>query len=360
MRLVSRRAAFVCALLVFLLIPKAWGLAGDGNAPLSPDEQRQVTRLLSQFRTARGEPEQQAAIVEAAAALGEPALRQLQNAIATQLYPSMKRYRGQFYSQASRMTRSRLGNIDLNEVGRLREAVHSLRNGGNFTKEAIVQTADPAVARLGEIFLVERTEVLAASASLQADRQELFEVGSLWEQCTGHLYRFMPDDENKQREPASFETYLQGEEQLAAGLAAPMSPQTKAIISANHRLASRLDPEEARAILALNLTRNLLGLTPLAIDLRLCGAARDHSTDMQQLKFFSHTSPVEGKASFVDRAARFGVQASGENIYVGAQDGRAANTAWFHSPGHHANMLANHKRVGVGRSGSYFTQLFGR
>ena len=48
------------------------------------------------------------------------------------------------------------------------------------------------------------------------------------------------------------------------------------------------------------------------------------------------------------------------NIFAGSQDGHVANQAWFHSPGHHTNMLANHARVGVGRTGRHFTQMFGR
>ena len=143
-------------------------------------------------------------------------------------------------------------------------------------------------------------------------------------------------------------------------MAAPISELTRQILAANSRLAAQLDPEEARGILALNLTRNLLGLPPLAIDLRLCAAARDHSQDMRRLEFFAHTSPVTGKASPWDRAKRFGTKAAAENIYHGAHDGRIAHRAWFHSPGHHKNVVGQYTRVGLGRSGAYFTELFGK
>ncbi len=113
----------------------------------------------------------------------------------------------------------------------------------------------------------------------------------------------------------------------------------------NARLAEKLDPEEARAILALNLARNLLGLPALAIDLRLCEAAREHSQDMERLKFFSHESPVPGKKSFGDRAKLAGTTASAENIYAGAKSGKSAHAGWFHSPGHHKNQMGNSSRV---------------
>ena len=147
---------------------------------------------------------------------------------------------------------------------------------------------------------------------------------------------------------------------MAAGLAAPMDPQTQRILATNHRLATQLETEESRAVLALNLTRNLLGLSALVIDLRLCATARDHSADMEKHHFFAHESPVPGKATPWDRAKRFGTSASGENIAMGHRDGQAVNMAWFRSPGHHTNMLGNHTRVGMGQVGAYFTELFGR
>ena len=69
---------------------------------------------------------------------------------------------------------------------------------------------------------------------------------------------------------------------------------------------------------------------------------------------------MPGKESSRDRAKRFGTTASTENIFVGAPDGEAANLAWFHSPGHHKNMLGEYRRVGMGRSGNHFTEMFGR
>ena len=133
------------------------------------------------------------------------------------------------------------------------------------------------------------------------------------------------------------------------------------MLAINARLAEKLDLEEARAILACNLMRNLLGLSALAIDPKLCDAARDHSKDMETLKFFAHESPVPGKKKPWDRAKLFGTTACAENIAMGYHDGRAVNEGWFHSPGHHKNMLtADHVRIGVGRSGVYYSEEFGK
>jgi len=214
--------------------------------------------------------------------------------------------------------------------------------------------------RLADIFLVDRAEVLERSEELQAQRARLGQLGQLWQECGIHLYKLMPQDRNKPKEPPNFEKYLQGEEQLAAGMAAPMSPQTLQVMVANRRLAAQLGQEEARGILELNLMRNLLGLRPLVIDVKLCAAAREHSHDMRQQKFFAHESPLPGKKLPWDRAARYGTKANAENIYHGTHDGRVANRAWFHSPGHHKNLLGDYRRVGLGHSGAFFTALFGK
>src|SRR5690606_23287980 len=105
---------------------------------------------------------------------------------------------------------------------------------------------------------------------------------------------------------------------------------------------------EYRGTLELNEIRYLLGLNLLLLDEKLSEAGRDHSKDMHTLKFFSHTSPVSGKEQFGKRAANFGTSAHAENIAAGQQSGHGAIQAWWYSPGHHRNMLGEHRRTGLG------------
>jgi len=319
-----------------------------------------VGKLLSEFTAARRDAARRAELVAEAKRSGDAFVLGLDKAIGRELYPQLQHYRQSFYAQAAALAGKRVAHVDLEEVARLRQTVLGLQHRPDFSKELIIRLGDPALARLREIFVIGRDEVLAASEQLRAERERLAELGRLWEQCAVYFYEQLPDDENKPPETPSFEKYLQGEESLAAGLAAPMNPKTRQVLAANARLAARLDREEARAILATNLTRNLLGLSALAIDLRLCAAARDHSQDMERLKFFAHESPVPGKATPWDRAKRFGTSCSAENIAAGYRDGSSAVTGWFHSPGHHKNMLGEHARIGLGRAGRYFTQMFGK
>jgi hypothetical protein len=145
------------------------GQPGAGTPQRVPaDQGRETNLLLTRFRAARGEPAEQAAVVEEAIRAGEPAVREIYAEIAKQVYPSLERYRSRFYQQASRLTRSRSRRIDREEVARLRHTVLSLHQGGRLTKEAIEAQADPALRRLEEIFLVDRADVLAASEPLRA------------------------------------------------------------------------------------------------------------------------------------------------------------------------------------------------
>jgi uncharacterized protein YkwD len=329
-------------------------------ARLDPEQARQISRLLTQFRAARKDSDKRAAVIDEAIGQGPVVAAALHAAVGREMQPLLKSYSAKFYQQATGLAKKKVTSVDAEEVLRLRATVLGLQDRADFSKEVIQQHGDPALKRLEEIFVVDRQEVLDGSESLQADRAALAEMGALWEKCALYLFDQLPDDENKPKERPSLETYLAGEEALACGLAAPMDAMTREILAMNARLASQLQPEEARAVLALNLTRNLLGLSAVLIDLKLCETARDHSADMQKLKFFAHESPVEGKKTPWDRAKRFGTTASGENIAMGYHDGKAVNMGWFHSPGHHKNMLGKgHKRVGMGQAGAYFTELFG-
>lgn len=131
------------------------------------------------------------------------------------------------------------------------------------------------------------------------------------------------------------------------------------ILAINQELAPIIDPEEFRAVHELNQFRMRSGLLPCVIDVLLCAVSRGHSSDMRRFGFFSHTSPVSGKSNFSMRASQMGARASAENIYMGSSNGSAANSAWANSSGHRANMLGGYSRVGVGRVGGFFTQMFG-
>ena len=68
---------------------------------------------------------------------------------------------------------------------------------------------------------------------------------------------------------------------------------------------------------------------------------------------------MPGKKTLGDRAKRFGTTTHAENIAGGSSAGVGDIQQWWHSPGHHANMLGNHSRVGLGQYGRTWTLMLG-
>lgn len=338
---------------------------------VSAAQMRQISSLMNEFRQVRSDPEKRLEVIDRAAQTGPAAVKNLLEIVSKELNKQLTDYRELFMKAALQVVAKRAGDANLQEILQLRNRVLQQATNENLTKEMIVSVSDPALVRLKALILVDRQDILKQYTQLEPRREALKVLGEQWQQCGRWLVQ---EDEPGAAMPAvdaetqgvreakvpSFAEYLAKEEEIAVALALPMTAQTRAVLAFNSQLAGRLDSEEARCVLDLNLTRNLLGLRPVQIDLALTTAARGHSADMERLNFFSHDSPVPGKTTPWDRARLAGTSASGENIAMGTIDGAVANEMWWHSPGHHRNMLGDHARVGVGRNGKYWTELFGK
>ncbi len=326
---------------------------------LTAEQAQQMQKLLREYRIPKATAEDKDKIVDQLFEIGPIAVQSFSAQIEKQVRPQLEHYRERFFKQAQALAGGKTkANTQVQEILKLRAAVLALKEKSDLSKEEIVKTGDPAIKRLSEILVVDRQAVLDAGADLQKERVKLAEAAKIWQRCMAFANDQLPEDQ-RPKDPPSFDNYLQGEEELAARLAMPIDQSARAVLAANEKIAVKMDAEEAKGMLACNLTRILLGLNPCAIDLKLCDAGRDHSHDMETLKFFAHESPVEGKKTPWDRAKRMGTSASAENIFAGISSGQKASDGWFHSPGHHKNMLAEHARIGIGRSGAYFTEMFG-
>jgi hypothetical protein len=125
---------------------------------------------------------------------------------------------------------------------------------------------------------------------------------------------------------------------------------------------------ESDVIDLVNLEREAHGLHPLSYDHQLATAARDHSEDMGNQNYFSHTS-LDGR-TVPDRisAAGYSYNTYGENIAGGQPTPENVIDAWMSSSGHRANILnSNFCDIGVGYAYQadstyrhYWTQNFGR
>ncbi len=139
------------------------------------------------------------------------------------------------------------------------------------------------------------------------------------------------------------------------------------VLAYNEKVQTTATREEKDNVRIVNEYRMMMGLHALKINERLTRAARGHSRHMKENEYFAHDVPAPyANASNKSPGHRAKTQGYGggvgENIARGTWTGRDAFWAWFHSSGHHRNMVnPGWTEMGAGRSsGSWWTQLFGR
>ena len=137
-----------------------------------------------------------------------------------------------------------------------------------------------------------------------------------------------------------------------AGIGKAQARWNREVLAWNEKDApTSADPEEMLVMDLTNRYRLMMGMRALEVDERIVRAARKHSVEMEEMGYFSHTSPVKDHADFATRIRQEGYSGPrAENIAV-ARDGKRAFRAWFLSAGHHRNLLdPKATAFGVGRS----------
>ncbi|MBX3464094.1 MAG: hypothetical protein KF830_13050 [Planctomycetes bacterium] len=251
-----------------------------------------------------------------------------------------------------------------------RKAARAITARADLDKARIQTELDPLLAELRAMVLPGPEPVFAREPELAREaaslRQRAAELEAWFDLCLEAAHQLDLEPEGRRHLervglpawPAAADD-LDTELGRACLFGLPLGAGDRRTLEANEALRAGMDPAEYAGTLELNRIRLALGLNALRIDEKLGNAARDHSRDMHTLGFFSHDSPVQGKRTFGDRAARAGTSASSENIAAGHSRGEGAIEAWWYSPGHHKNMLGNHARTGLGRWEQTWTQLFG-
>jgi hypothetical protein len=130
------------------------------------------------------------------------------------------------------------------------------------------------------------------------------------------------------------------------------------VMADNAALRESIPAGEFQQAWVTNQYRILVGKVPLRLNSKLCDAAREHCKDMVEKDFFDHISPLPGKKTPGDRAARHGASAGGENILMGDSAPEDAFWGWFSSLGHHKNMVGDYSEIGVGNHQKHWTQMF--
>lgn len=118
---------------------------------------------------------------------------------------------------------------------------------------------------------------------------------------------------------------------------------------------------EEEVIRLINEIRQQKGLKALTHHWELSRVARYKSQDMQDNKYFSHTSPTYGSPYQMMRSFGISFRSAGENIAKGYRTPQAVVEGWMNSPGHRANILnGSYTHIGVGyvSGGNHWTQMF--
>lgn len=238
----------------------------------------------------------------------------------------------------------------------LRKKLTALQNlGDGPMKVALQKTGMPALDELRTLLLPNVQTIMAtADDSLMKERVSILAIAGFRDALIKAA--IIPYQETS-------ETQIHHEEDETVRALSGVDRKGLRVMANNRKTAAKekLPESERVGVADANLMRLLAGLSALEIDPNLCAAGRDHSKDMETLAFFAHESPVTGKKTPFIRANNFGTSASGENIYMGTTDPKAANRAWFFSPGHHRNLFnPGHQRIGLGQHNRHWTQLFGR
>ncbi len=320
--------------LVLLAFPAAAQTSADA------ERQAQISRLLVDYRGARNDIARRVRAIRAMVALG----------------PDGVAAAGQFLeNEIERLGRPlttppSTAALDA-RIEELRQVLADLRAEPDLAKEQLQTVGLPALDELSVLW--RRREGV-----LQPHYGRLARVREQIELLLAFLRQYESEAEGAALPVAA---YVGQADALLARASMPQDPEAQRVLAENAKLAAQIDPREVAGMQALDAMRIMCGLNPLLYDVLLCEAARGHSADMDSGGFFSHDSPVPGKATPWDRARLAGTTASGENIYTGSGSPVDALKAWFLSPGHHKNMLSDsNTRQGLGRVGRYWTQLFGR
>ena len=319
----------------------------------------EARRLQAEFKRATSAAERQA-IAAGLLELGADGGRRLHAIARADFGQRLAKYSAGFQKTAADLLRQRAGKEDPTaEITALRKTIRDVAARPELTKAMIEAESDPALARLEAILVVSAADILSAEPRLAAQRAELLLLAEWAEQAA----QLVPERERGRLPPlpnaAAAAAALDAADDLAAMLSGPLVQADRQVLTANDAVARDLDPEEARGIQRLNLIRILVGLPAQAIDMGLVQACRVHSEDMCTKGFFAHESPVTGRETPWKRAQAAGTSAGAENIAAGTDSGVGAIGMWWHSPGHHKNMLGQHKRTGLGRYERHWTQLFG-
>lgn len=345
LRIVILPAMKLCATLFALTLLSG----GASAAPRAPDE------ILSAVQTRLESGESLDELIAMLDDLPSSDLNTIQAEVEKAWDEIHRAYISAFEAEAKEQNSGALRQENKKLIRELRKQFHEVRDlPEGPMKEALKKISMPAMDQLRELLLPRSSRILEIGGPALKQKRDLA-LGLA-------KFRNGIRTANVATGEEDSIAVITGAEQKIAEDLSDLDREGLRIMADNRQIAEKAELPEAErlGIEELNTMRLLVELRALRLDPKLCTAARGHSTDMQEHKFFSHTSPLPGESSPSDRASKAGTSGGGENIYMGSKSPHSANMGWFYSPGHHKNMFnPGYARVGLGNHGIHWTQMFG-
>ena len=221
---------------------------------------------------------------------------------------------------------------------------------------AVQAEVDRLVARVARIWRTPSAEIIASSESLSSLVQDLRAIDARLEEIGA------PKKDAAETFLAAVDAKIAMPSFAPDGRTRGILEHARQVAAYNASLTKETRPKELEVLRLTNAYRLMMGLRAVMGDDRLTLCARGHSQEMQDLGYFAHTSPTEGRRSPSERA-RLSGWGSGvsENIARGSTEPARVLGQWLGSSGHHRNVLgARHTHLGVGMSDNerFWTQNF--
>lgn len=328
-----------------------------GPSPVSAGPKQAATATFEQLLAQDLSEEQREGMIRVALARGKKHCRRLARSARAVFEETRDAYVERLREQTRHLLPASPAPEREAEIATLRKQARSVASAEEVSVAEIREVCDPAIIRLAELIVVPPPRVLESFPELAATREELSLLAEIAMRAAGECGEppgAFPDS------PEAVDALLRSDELFASLTALELTPHDLRVLKFNRKAGRKLDWRETEVVLMLNARRLLLDVGALAMDTRLVHAGRDHCRDMARLGFRGHESPVGARSDVVERAARWGTSASGENVAYGPERAEVVLDLWWYSPSHHRVMMGKHARIGVGRHDRYWTMVLGR
>jgi hypothetical protein len=336
---------------------------------LDREQEKELRSRLAELARADDDQER-IRIAEAALALGPGAAGRVGQAISRRVDVLLRDYARDFGAAARRVQTAKVasaGRAEARALVRVRLWKEILaEKSDDIVKKRVKSEGAPALEELRSLLIVSADDPALREGAVGESRAMILKFGGLVGRCrresgeADEVKTIGGTEVPKLDRRGTFEDHFRRRERAIILAVTVARAEDAAVIIANEGPAMDLDVEEADGILELNTLRVLMGLSSVAVHPGLSAACRDHSNDMHERGFFSHTSPVAGKQGFGQRAKRYGAGAGGECIAAGASKGPRSIHQWLHSPGHMRIILSKGTySIGLGRRARKWTLLAG-